>query len=111
MYVLTTNRSGAAMQTATPTETRTSEQGTTFRAEQVRSFLLAALQHDTVADATRELLFEHLVEGKYHPSFVAENLRPILNEVLDVVTREDWAAVAEELLAEARDTLGAEAAR
>jgi hypothetical protein len=111
VYVLTTDRKGGAMQVATPNGTRTSEQGTTFRAEQIRSFLVAALQHATVADATRELLFEHLVEGKYHPSFVAENLRPILNEVLDVVTREDWAAVAEELTAEARDTLGSEAVR
>jgi hypothetical protein len=108
---MTTNRNGVAMQTATPTETRTSEQGTTFRAEQVRSFLLAALQHDSVADATRELLFEHVVGGKYHPSVVTESLRPIINEVLETATHDDWKAVAEQLTAEARAELGEVVAR
>ncbi len=97
------------MQTATPTDTRTSEQGTTFRPEQIRSFILDALQHDTAADATNELLFEHVVGGKYHPSVVAESLRPIINEVLGAATFDDWTAVAEELTTQARAELGEDA--
>ena len=97
------------MQAAAPTETRTSDQGTTFWPEQIRSFLLAALQHDTVLDATHELIFEHVVGGKYHPSVVTENLRPIIDEVLGAATLDDWVSVTEVLTAQARAELGEDA--
>jgi hypothetical protein len=53
-----------------------------------------------------ELLFEHVVAGRYHPSVVAENLPPCITEILGATTREDWQAVADELIAEAREADG-----
>lgn len=90
------------------TEKRTSEQGTVFDASSVRGFLLMALGHDAVIDCVNDLLFEHVMEGKYHPSVVATSLEPIIDEVLGVATFEDWDWVARALTADACEALGVE---
>jgi hypothetical protein len=89
-------------------ETRTSEQGDVFYVPAVRDFLLRALDHDIVVDHVHELLFEHVMESKYHPSVIAENLKPMINEVLGVATFEDWTWVAQALTADACEALGVE---
>jgi hypothetical protein len=89
---------------STTTETRVSEQGATFRVEAIRSFILAALAHEAVADEVDGLLFKHVVERKLHPTVVAESLRPIIDEVLATAEFEDWIAVTAQLTAEARET-------
>lgn len=91
------------------TEKRISEQGTVFDAAIVRDFLLAALNHNAVIDRIDELLFEHVAAGKYHPSVIAGNLRPIIDEVLNTATAEDWRSVTDRLTADARATLDVEA--
>ena len=53
-----------------------------------------------------ELLFEHVAEGRYHPSIITESLRPIIDEILETATREDWQAVAAQLVGEAREAIG-----
>jgi hypothetical protein len=90
------------------TEKRTSEQGTVFGASSVRDFLLMALGHDAVIDRVNDLLFEHVMEGKYHPSVVAASLEPIIDEVLGVATFEDWDWAARALTADACEALGVE---
>lgn len=90
------------------TEKRTSEQGTVFDASLVRGFLLMALGHDAIIDCVNDLLFEHVMEGKYHPSVVAASLEPIIDEVLGVATFEDWEWVARALTADACEALGVE---
>lgn len=60
------------------TETRTTEQGNTIDASLLRDFILHAFNHDAVQDAVTGLLFEHVVEGRYHPSVVANSLKPII---------------------------------
>jgi hypothetical protein len=90
------------------TEKRTSEQGTVFDRSSVRGFLLMALGHDAVIDRVNDLLFEHVMEGKYHPSVVAASLEPIIDEVLGVATFEDWDWVARALAADACEALGVE---
>jgi hypothetical protein len=90
------------------TKKRTSDQGTVFDASTVRGFLLTALGHDAVIDRVNDLLFEHVMERKYHPSVVATSLEPIIDEVLDVATFEDWDWVARTLTAEACEALGVE---
>jgi Winged helix-turn helix len=90
------------------TKKRTSDQGTVFDASTVRGFLLTALGHDAVIDRVNDLLFEHVMERKYHPSVVATSLEPIIDEVLDVATFEDWDWVARTLIAEACGALGVE---
>ncbi len=72
----------------------------------LRSFLKRALEDDALADPVNELLFEHVVAGRYHPSVVAESLLSYLNEILNTATREDWQAVTDELIAEAREVDG-----
>lgn len=66
--------------------------------EERRRFLLAALQHDAVDDAVTELLFEHVVRGRYHWTVVAGSLAPILHEVVGVADETDWVAVADHVL-------------
>jgi len=83
-----------------------SEQGNRIDVALLRGFLKRALEDDAVADAVNELLFEHVVAGRYHPSVVAESLPSYIEEMLGVATREDWQAVADELIAEAREVDG-----
>lgn len=72
----------------------------------LRGFLKRALADDAVADAANDLLFEHVVAGRYHPSVVAETLPSYIEEILGAARREDWQAVADELIAEARELDG-----
>jgi hypothetical protein len=99
---------GSHMATDASTETRISEQGNTFTAEQIQGFILAALAHDTVADEVDDLLHKHVVEGKLHPTVVAESLLPIISEVLQTATFDDLMAVTDQLTVEARESLGIE---
>lgn len=85
---------------------RVTERGNWIDVAMLRSFLKRALEDDAVADAVNELLFEHVVAGRYHPSVVAENLPSFISEVLGAATGEDWRAVADELISEAREVDG-----
>jgi hypothetical protein len=69
----------------------------------VRGFLTRALSHDTVDDAVTELLFEHVVEGRYHPSVIASSLPLRIEEILGVATAEDWQVLAEALIIDDSD--------
>lgn len=86
-------------------ETRTSEQGTRSSSATLRDFIHAALHHDAVADTVVDLLHDHVVGGRYHPSVVAESLRPLIDEVLNTATTADWQRVADELIEDARQAL------
>jgi hypothetical protein len=72
----------------------------------IRAFLARLLSDELIADAVSDLFFEHVVAGRYHPSMVAASLRPIVEEVLNTTTAADWQAVAERLIAEAREVDG-----
>ena len=87
------------------TEKRTSEQGNVFSVAIIREFLLAALSHDAVTDAVDAMLFEHIIEGRLHPSVITENLRPLVTEVLETATLEDWQYVSATLCEEACEVL------
>lgn len=89
-------------------ETRTSERGDVFDASTVRNFLLKALDHDAVIDRVNELLFDYATTGRPHPSVITESLKPIITEVLDVATYEDWDSVASALITDAREALDGE---
>lgn len=66
--------------------------------EERRRFLMTALGHDAVDDAVTELLFDHVVLGRYHWTVVATSLAPILSEVTEVADETDWAATADHVL-------------
>lgn len=85
---------------------RRSEQGSVIDQALIRGFLKRALEDDAVADPVNDLLFEHVVAGRFHPSVVAETLPSYVHEILNTATLEDWQAVAEEMIAEAREIDG-----
>jgi hypothetical protein len=87
-------------------EERASEQGNRIDVAVLRAFLKRTLGDDALADPVNELLFEHVVAGRYHPSVIAESLPSFIAEILGAATREDWQAVADELIAEAREVNG-----
>ncbi len=66
--------------------------------EERRRFLLTALAHDVVDEAVTELLFDHVVRGRYHWTVVSASLAPILSEAAMVADEADWVAVADHLL-------------
>jgi hypothetical protein len=67
-------------------------------AEATQGLLLNALNHDAVFDAVTDLLFEHVVEGNYHWTVVANSLAPILEEIVAVADATDWTAAADHVL-------------
>ena len=89
-----------------PRPQRVTEGGGKIDAGLLRAFLKRSLEDDAVADPVNDLLFDHVVAGRFHPSVVAESLPGYINEVLNAATREDWQAVADELIAEAREING-----
>lgn len=100
-------RHRSPQQARTPVrEERVTEQGNRIDVAVLRAFLKRTLADDAVADPVNELLFEHVVAGRYHPSVVAESLPSFITEILSAATREDWQAVADELIAEAREVNG-----
>jgi uncharacterized protein YgfB (UPF0149 family) len=105
MRTTDTTAKGNDMATETTTEARTSEQGNAFDAATIRGFLLTALSQDAVIDGLNDLLFEHVKEGRYHPSVIANSLRPMIEEILETAEHEDWQFVADTLIAQARETL------
>ena len=61
---------------------RRTEQGELIGVRTLRGFLKRVLADDAVADKVDELLFEHVVAGRYHPSVVAESLPGFLNDII-----------------------------
>ena len=84
-------------------EVRVTEQGNKIGVAMIRGFLKRVLADDAVADEVANLLFEHVVGRRFHPSVVAATLPGYINEILEAATQEDWQAVADELIAEARE--------
>ncbi len=85
---------------------RRTEQGGTIETAALRGFLKRALADDAVADKVDELIFEHVVEDRFHPSVVAETLPSVIGEILGAAKCEDWQALADELIAEAHEIDG-----
>jgi hypothetical protein len=85
---------------------RVAEQGNRIDTALLRGFLKRALEDDAVIDGVNDLLFDHVVTGRYHRSVVAESLPAYIDGILGTATHEDWRAVADELIAEAREVNG-----
>jgi hypothetical protein len=92
--------------TAEGADIRHTEQGHLIDATVLRGFARAALSLDAADDQVRDLLFEHVVKGRFHPSVVAESLRPMIDELLDTMTRADWQIIADEMIQDARKSTG-----
>lgn len=51
------------------------------------------------------MLHDHMVGGRYHPTVIAESLRPLIDEVLNTATAHDWQRVADGLIVDACETV------
>lgn len=80
--------------------------GEQIDARLVRDFIRAALAHDALADPVHELLHNHVVDGRYDPSVVAVSLKQLIAEIIATANALDWRAVADEMIGDARETLG-----
>src|SRR6478736_9665139 len=87
----------------TASGSRISEQENEIGIPTIREFLKRVLADDAVADQVNDLLFDHVVLGRLHPSVVAASLSGPIEELLQVASAEDWQAVADDLIAEARE--------
>ena len=97
------------MSTITDTpEIRITEQGNKIEVALIRGFLKRTLSDDAVVDGVNDLIFQHVVEGRYDRGILAFNFPGFITEILHATTAEDWRAVAYDLIAEARE-LNAEA--
>jgi hypothetical protein len=99
-------RRRGAPQKAPPPPVRETEQGGKIEVALLRAFLKRTLEDDAVADRVNDLLFEHVVGGRFHPSVVAESLPGYIAELIHAAKPEDWQAVADQLIAEAREVDG-----
>jgi hypothetical protein len=75
---------------------RRTEQGDSIDIQRLRGFLKRMLADDAVADKVDELLFAHVVEGRYRLSVIAETLPCLLGEVIGAAQSEDWQAITDE---------------
>lgn len=100
------------MNTATATPTATEPERRTASGERIaiallRGFLKRALGDEALVDRVNDLLFDHVVGGRLHTSVVIEVLSRQIGEIVSAARYEDWQAVADELIAEARELEGA----
>src|SRR3981189_3681005 len=87
------------------TDVRSTSGGARIDAALVYDFIHSALAHDAIEEPVHELLFAYVTKEGRDPSGVARSLRPMIIEVLDVATDEDWRTIGDQLIANARDAL------
>jgi hypothetical protein len=86
-------------------EARRGEWGSRILPALVRNFTRAALRKPAVADYVGEHIFDIATSRDEPPAAVGDALRLALYEVLAATTSEDWAQVASDLLAYARECI------
>jgi len=87
------------------TAQRISPSEQTYDVADVRGFILAALDTAPAIEKVQDLLVEHIQFGRLHPSVVREDLQTYIRDVVESATLEDWTAIAESLIGDARDAL------
>lgn len=88
-------------------EVRITARGQRIDVALLRAFLKRALEDDAVVEEVNDLLFDHIVGGAaVDRAAVAQRLPILIPELVGAATAEDWRAVADELIAEAREVVG-----
>lgn len=90
------------------TEKTKSEQRNVSGATPLANFLLEVLHDDAIIDNTLDVLFEHVMLGRFTTDKVTEYLRSAIQEALGIATATDWQYVTDTLIADARETLKGE---
>jgi hypothetical protein len=86
-------------------DTRLSPAETRYATADVRAFITQALSTAPAVERVQELLVRHVVAGELHPSVVQEDLVGLIGDIVGAATEEDWSAITDRLIAEARDAL------
>jgi hypothetical protein len=84
-------------------ETSTDGPPTAPDREAIRAFLGRALADDALDDEVKQLLFDHVVEERLDRTTLIARLAREVAGLIDAATPEDWEAVADGLIAEARE--------
>lgn len=88
------------------TEVRRPEGHRVIDAALLRQCILTALEQDALRDLIiDELLFPHIVEGRYHPTVIAGSLRRMLSDLIDAMTDADWQIIINDLIRDARTVI------
>lgn len=90
------------------TEKRNSEQRNVDGGTSLANFLLGVLHDDALIDNTLDVLFEHVMLGRYTPEQVRDYFRSSIQEALGLTTAVEWEYVTDTLIADARETLKGE---
>jgi hypothetical protein len=75
--------------------------------EAIRAFLGRALADDALDDEVKQLLFDHVVEERLDRPALTEGLAREFGRLIDAARPEDWQAVSDDLVAEAREVVAA----
>lgn len=75
----------------------------------LRDFLLQALRHDAIADVLIERMVSRAEAGRLDANGLSALLPELIDNVLGVSTSEDWLAIADALIEDAREDLLEEA--
>lgn len=70
----------------------------------VSDYVLSALQHDAIRGELDDLISGHIAKDCLNPAALAASLRPLITEMLDAATGEDWQIVALCLIEDARES-------
>ncbi len=73
----------------------------------IRAFLGRALADDALDDEVKQLLFDHVVEERLDRPALTEGLVHEFRRLIATATPEDWQAVSDDLVAEAREVVAA----
>lgn len=86
-------------------EIRTTEPGDRISAELLREYQNSTLGHDAVRDLADELVFDHVVGGGFYPAYGAALLKVLVTSTIEAATTDDWKAVFDTLVSEAREAM------
>jgi hypothetical protein len=88
-------------------EVRITARGQRIDVALLRAFLKRALEDDAVVEEVNDLLFDHILAAvPIDRAGVAQRLPILIPELVAAASPEDWRAVADELIAEAREVVG-----
>ena len=75
----------------------------------LRDFLVQALRHDAIADVLIERMVSRAEAGRLDAHSLSALLPGLIGDVLDAAANEDWLAIADALIEDARESLLEEA--
>jgi hypothetical protein len=86
-------------------EMRETDGGDRISVKVLREYLIWVIHHDAVYDNANDLIFDHVAGGYLHPAVAVVALRELVSETIEAATVEDWHAVFDALVSDARESV------